>query len=204
MYDTCWGLFVPLSTGVPVSERCVNVGAMTRVSLALLVVLAGCSSSSDPKPAAPEPAGTPTPVVKSDSADTGGLGAPKIPWKDKNREQRMEYMGLFVLDKMNALFAEWRPDEYGAKDGFRCQTCHGDGFDKPPVDFHMPRVAFPLDPKDPIGVAMKYDAVATKFMIEKVVPTMAGLLNEEPYDQATGKGTFGCFRCHPKKGEKVP
>jgi hypothetical protein len=98
MYDTCWGLFVPLSTGVPVSERCVNVGAMTRVSLALLVVLAGCSSSSDPKPAAPEPAGTPTPVVKSDSADTGGLGAPKIPWKDKNREQRMEYMGLFVLD----------------------------------------------------------------------------------------------------------
>ena len=169
------------------------VGAMTRMTpvvLAILLPLTGCGKSAPPaRPTGSEP---------------GGLGAPRIPWKDKTREQRIEYMGLFVLDRMHTLFAEWKPDEYAGENKFRCQNCHGEDFDKPPVDFHMPRVSFPLMPNDPIGGAMKYDPAATTFMVEKVVPTMAELLNEEPYDPATGKGTFGCFRCHPKKGEKVP
>jgi hypothetical protein len=187
------------------------VGAMTRMTpvvLAILLPLAGCAKSSEPAgapgPAQPEAAAEPARPGKPTASETGGLGAPKVAWKDKTREQRMEFMGLFVLDRMHKLFAEWKPDEYAGENKFRCQNCHGDGFDKPPVDFHMPRVAFPLKPDDPIGGAMKYDPVATKFMVEKVVPTMAELLKEEPYDPATGKGTFGCFRCHPKKGEKVP
>ena len=173
---------------------------LTPVVVAILVAIPACAGSSGesaPPPAQP-------PAKKPTTAATGGLGAPKIPWKDKTHEQRLEYMGLFVLDRMGKEFAGWKPEEFSAENAFRCQTCHGENFDKPPVDFHMPRVAFPLKPDDPIGGAMKYDPVATKFMVEKVVPTMAELLSEEPYDPATGKGTFGCFRCHPKKGEKVP
>lgn len=181
---------------------------LTSVVLSLAALAApagGCKKSSEP--AATSPAAGPATAdapKKPTSAETGGLGAPKIAWKDKNHEQRVEYMGLFVLDRMHKLFAEWKPDEYGGEQAFRCQNCHGESFDKPPVNFHMPRVAFPLKADDPIGGAMKYDPVAATFMVEKVVPTMAELLKEEPYDPATGKGTFGCFRCHPKKGEKVP
>jgi hypothetical protein len=113
-------------------------------------------------------------------------------------------MGLYVLPAMEKLFGSWRPEDYGAAGSFRCQTCHGENFDKPPVDFHMPRVSYPLDPEDPLGKAMAYDADAARFMAEKVVPEMAKLLGEEPYDPAAGTGTFSCFRCHPKRGEKVP
>ncbi len=108
-------------------------------------------------------------------------------------------MGIYVLPRMEKLFKEWRPDDYAK---FRCQTCHGEKFDKPPVDFHMPRVAFPLKADDPIGGAMKYDEEATRFMMEKVLPTMAELLGEKPYDQKTGQG-FSCFRCHPKAKPKT-
>ena len=177
--------------------------AMTRGSLVLAASLAAaCASSREPSPSGPAAEQPAAPAAAA--PDTGGLGAPKIPWADKNREQRTEYMGLFVLPAMQELFAGWRPDEYGGKDQFRCQTCHGEEFDSPAIDFHMPRVAFPLDPEDPMGVAMKYDAEAATFMAERVVPEMARLLGEEPYDPATGRGSFGCFRCHPRKGEKVP
>jgi len=109
-------------------------------------------------------------------------------------------MGIYVLPRMEKLFAQWRPDDYGK---FRCQHCHGEKFDKPPVDFHMPRVAFPLMADDPVGGAMKYDPEATKFMVERVLPTMAELLGEEPLDPETGQG-FSCFRCHPKAKPKKP
>jgi hypothetical protein len=172
---------------------------MTRVGILVSAVaaasLAACRSAPEPGPASPAPAA---------ARDTGGLGAPKIPWPDKTREERLEYMGLFVLPAMEELFAGWRPDEYGDKGAFRCQSCHGEGFDTPAIDFHMPRVAFPLDPADPMGVAMRYDAEAATFMAERVVPEMARLLGEEPFVAETGRGTFGCFRCHPRKGEKVP
>jgi hypothetical protein len=36
------------------------------------------------------------------------------------------------------------------------------------------------------------------FMGKKVVPTIANLLGEEPFDPKTGKG-LGCFECHTKK-----
>lgn len=177
------------------------VRAMTRMTGVVLVVLAACGGSREPSPApAPAAPASPTP----NATTTGGLGAPKIPWKAKTHAQRLEYMGLYVVDRMHTLFAEWKPGEFAGEQAFRCQTCHGENFDKPPVDFHMPRVAFPLSADDPIGAAMKYDPAAATFMVEKVVPTMAELLSEEPYDPASGKGTFGCFRCHPKKGEKVP
>jgi hypothetical protein len=155
----------------------------------------GCPRS-EPAPARPGAAKAPAKKAAPGSgSETGGIGAPKIPWAQKTRSQRQDYMGLYVLPRMEKLFKEWRPDEYS---GFRCQTCHGENFDKPPVNFEMPRVSFPLDADDPIGAAMKYDEEATKFMMEKVLPTMADLLGEKPYDSRTGEG-FSCFRCHPAR-----
>ena len=162
------------------------------VLLVGFLALPGCPRSGEPAPAQPQ-ATTPAPAP-SPTSDTGGIGAPKIPWANKTRLQRQDYMGIFVLPRMQKLFAGWKPDEYGE---FRCQTCHGENFDKPPVDFQMPRVAFPLEADDPIGGAMKYDAEATRFMVDKVLPTMAELLGEKPFEAKTGQG-FSCFRCHPR------
>jgi hypothetical protein len=160
----------------------------------LAVAGSGCSRSArEPGPAQPV-APAQAAAAPSSSQETGGIGAPKIPWAKKTHAQRLDYMGLFVLPRMEKLFKEWRPADYG---DFRCQTCHGEDFDKPPVNFHMPRVSYPLKADDPIGAAMKYDAEATHFMMEKVLPTMAELLGEKPYDDKTGQG-FACFRCHPK------
>jgi hypothetical protein len=35
-------------------------------------------------------------------------------------------------------------------------------------------------------------------MAKQVVPTVAGLLGEQPYDPKTQQG-FGCLECHTKK-----
>jgi len=167
--------------------------------------LAACSASSEPAAVSPAPIPSPTDDRAGDAKptkqDTGGIGAPKIPWADKNRKQRMEYMGIYVLPKMEELFKQWNPDEFGEANSFRCQNCHGENFDKPPNDFEMPRVAFPLSAEDPLGGAMKYDPVAAVFMSERVLPTMIELLGAKPYDPATGEG-FGCLSCHPAKPAK--
>ncbi|HWM87812.1 MAG TPA: hypothetical protein VNO33_18285 [Kofleriaceae bacterium] len=176
---------------------------MLRSPVSFLLVLVGflatpaltaCSRTAEP--AQPQAPATGPEKPAAPASATGGIGAPKIPWARKTRSQRQDYMGIYVLPRMEKLFAEWRPDEYGK---FRCQHCHGESFDKPPVDFAMPRVSFPLAADDPIGAAMKYDAEATRFMVEKVMPAMAELLGEKPHDPSTGQG-FSCFRCHPKAG----
>ena len=132
------------------------------------------------------------------SGDGGGEaksepGAPDKKWADKDFQQRKEWMGIKVLPEMKTLFKAY--DEAQFK-GFGCDTCHGaDGKDK---NYAMPTDSiYPLDKADPVGKAMKYDEAVTKFMVEKVVPDMAKLVDAEPFDPKTGKGTFGCFSCHP-------
>jgi hypothetical protein len=75
-------------------------------------------------------------------------------------------------------------------------TCHGPDAKK--GEFEMPNPKLPkLDPKDNFK-AHKKEAEVVKFMMERVVPEMATLLGEEPYDPAKQEG-FGCFDCHTKK-----
>jgi hypothetical protein len=171
------------------------VRSAAAVLVASFLAWSGCSRSAEPapaQPAAPASAGPARPAAQG----TGGIGAPNIPWAKKTHAQRQDYMGLYVLPRMEKLFKEWRPDDYA---DFRCQTCHGENFDKPPVNFKMPRVSFPLRADDPIGAATRYDPEAARFMQEKVLPAMAELLGEQPYDPKAGKG-LSCFRCHPPKG----
>jgi len=120
--------------------------------------------------------------------------SPGTPWKDKSREQRMDWMGLAVFPKMRAIFQEH--DASYSK--LNCQTCHGSNMEM--VDFKMPNQLFSLPKANTLDWAKDYDATVTAFMSEQVVPEMAKLLDVQPYDADTGKG-FGCFGCHPAEAD---
>jgi hypothetical protein len=149
--------------------------------LGVLVVLAGCSKQG-------ETAGSAGPEKQPQAA-----GAPGTPWADKDRQARLEYMGLVVLPRMKSLFQEVDPKSYA---DFRCQTCHGEDMDA--VDFVMPNSLVGLSAADPIEDGKGYDEATTEFMMSKVVPTMAGLLDRPPAGPEKLDG-FGCFGCHQKE-----
>lgn len=172
----------------------------TKTALLATLVLAvlGCEKKGETTPPTTGGEGTPTDTTTPDAGDGGGEakappGAPDVKWADKDFKQKKEWMGIEVLPKMKAIFKEY--DEAQFK-GFGCDTCHGaDGQDK---NYAMPTDSiYPLPKDDPIKAAMEYDEAVTKFMIDKVVPDMAKMLDEEPYDPKTGQGTVGCMTCHP-------
>jgi hypothetical protein len=160
------------------------------LATALLLFTPACD-----KPA--EPTTPPTTDSGATPTDEGGgektePGAPGVPWAEKTFEQRQEYMGIVVLPAMKTMFKEYDENEFKQ---FKCQTCHGDDMNE--KKFAMPSDSiYPLNKADPVKGAMAYDEKMTKFMVEKVVPDMAKLVDEEP--DPTGKGSgFGCMECHP-------
>lgn len=133
-----------------------------------------------------------SPAAEISASASQGPGAPGVPWAQKKRQQREDWMGLEVLPQMKALFIEEDAEGYA---DFQCQVCHGD--DMEIVGFEMPSASlFALSPTDPVGAAMEYDEEVTDFMVAKVVPKMAALLSTEPFDPESQSG-FGCFGCHP-------
>ena len=171
----------------------------TKTALLATLVLAvlACEKGGETTPPTTGGETTETPTDATAGGEGGEAkaepGAPDVKWADKTFQQRKEWMGVEVLPKMKAMFKEY--DEAQFK-GFGCDTCHGaDGKDK---NFAMPTDSiYPLPKDDPVKAAMEYDEAVTKFMVEKVVPDMAKLLDEEPYNPETKTGTFGCFDCHP-------
>jgi hypothetical protein len=122
---------------------------------------------------------------------------PVKPFARQTHEERLDTMGLRVFPAMKAAFQSFDSKSFG---DFRCQTCHGDGFDRPPVDFRMPNALPALSATDPVASAMDYDPRITRFMVDTVVPTMAHLLGEQAYDPVTKHG-FYCFNCHPRDSQ---
>lgn len=173
-----------------------------KLSLATILltsfIAAGVSAcDKGAQPAAPADATPATPaaadsVAATPAEDDTEPGAPGVKWADKTFKQRQEYMGITFLKAQKKSF---KAHDEAAFSGFKCQTCHGD--DMKETNFAMPTESLlPLDPKDPVGVAMEFDEDITKFMLEQVVPESAKLLDMEPYNPETGKG-FSCFGCHP-------
>ena len=120
---------------------------------------------------------------------------PGTAWKDMSKEERATFMKKTVMPRMKAEFVAFDAKEYGE---MNCATCHGDGAkDK---SFKMP------NPKLPKLVATEegFKKLSAdhpdmmKFMGQKVVPDMAGLLGVAPYNPQTHQG-FGCFACHTAK-----
>ena len=121
--------------------------------------------------------------------------AASVSWEHMNKEERAAYMKSTVLPTMKAHFLKWEADEFGK---MNCATCHGDGAkDK---SFKMPNPKLPKLPSDPEGFAKLAadEPEAVEFMKGTVVPEMARMLGEKPFDPATHEG-FGCFECHTKK-----
>lgn len=145
-----------------------------------------------PTTAAPATAAPATTAPATTAPAAGGA----VAWKDMNHDQRLAFMKSTVMPKMKAEFAAYDSKGHG---NISCRTCHGDGAKE--GTFKMPNPQ--LKPKVPADMAgfeklSKDRPDAVKFMADKVVPDMAQLLGQEPYDPKTGKG-FGCHNCHTDK-----
>jgi hypothetical protein len=149
-----------------------------------LVVACGGGSSAPPS--------TPAPVSPSPAGSAGEAAPPPSgKWSDMNRDQRMGYMKKVVLPKMKETFTAFDPKEF---EHVTCLTCHGGGAKD--GSFKMTNPDLPkLSPQDGFKKHMDKDPKITQFMMSKVLPEMAQLLNTQPYDPKTHLG-FGCFGCH--------
>ena len=141
----------------------------TTLAALLLAAVAACgskSSSTTPPPSGP------------------------VAWKDMNADQRHEYMKSTVLPAMKETFVAFDAEDFGSMD---CKTCHGPGADDGSFEMPNPEL-MPLDFSKMDQLDEEHQKVA-KWMGETVLPKMADLLGEKPYDPATQQG-FGCLGCH--------
>jgi hypothetical protein len=146
--------------------------------------------------AAPAVASAPAASVSPAPAASAAEAPPaKVGWKDMKVDQRKEFMKTVVLPKMKDEFVAFNAHAYG---DMNCATCHGDSAKD--GTFKMPNPKLPKLPADEAGfkALMKKKPDATKFMSGKVVPAMAEMVGESPYNPETKQG-FGCFECHTKK-----
>jgi hypothetical protein len=150
----------------------------------------GQATTETPQGGSSSASGTPPPQSASASAS-----APTS-WKDMDHNARLAFMKGTVMPKMH--------DEFAAADkkwsDINCGTCHGDGAKA--GTFKMPNPKLPVLPGDKDGFAklFKEKPASMTFMKDKVVPDMAAMLGEAPYDPATQKG-FGCAECHTFAGK---
>ncbi|HMJ11357.1 MAG TPA: hypothetical protein VK524_08110 [Polyangiaceae bacterium] len=173
------------------------------IGLGVAAGMAACGGSQAAPETPAEPIATVSPPVAppettgEPSADVGatdaGAGPAKVKFDDLSKDQQKAYMKDVVLPKMKETFLSLNAKRYA---DMNCMTCHGPDAKK--GKFEMPNPKLPkLDPKDNFKAHAK-EAEVVKFMAERVVPEMAALLGEEPYDPAKQEG-FGCFDCHVKK-----
>jgi hypothetical protein len=112
-----------------------------------------------------------------------------------NDRDRGRYMNDVVMPAMTALFQAYDPERYA---NVTCATCHGENARR--VHFHMPTSS--LAPLPAFGTE-GWERMAAEhprmmaFMAERMVPAMAQLLGQSPFDPQTGRG-FGCMNCHTR------
>ncbi|MBK9029830.1 MAG: hypothetical protein IPL61_00555 [Myxococcales bacterium] len=135
-----------------------------------LVTAAACGSKSKPG------VDTPTPT--------------DLAWKDMNADQRHAFMKETVLPTMKAKFVEFDAADFGE---MNCKTCHGAGAEDGSFEMPNPDIK-PLDFAN-MDKLDEHEQKVAGWMHDVVVPEMAHLLGEEPYDPATQQG-FGCTGCH--------
>ena len=155
---------------------------------------------------APSAIASPTSSAEAPAPSSGASSAPAAPaepsgppgpgdWDKWSHEQKLAYMKSTVMPKMGAIFHDFDAKTFAEP---KCVLCHGDGVKD--GTFTMPNPQLPKLDLSPAGMK----ALRTKhkkvfeLMTKQVVPTMASLLAEQPFDPKTGQG-FGCSECHTKK-----
>ncbi|MDB4937004.1 MAG: hypothetical protein JWP87_3976 [Labilithrix sp.] len=163
---------------------------------AAALVPAAIACGGQPEPITPTATTAPPSASAVAPATTAPAAGTTTTWKDMNKEQRVEFMKTVVLPKMKTELTAYDAKRFS---GMSCGTCHGEGAKD--GSFRMPNAKLmPHVPNDmgEFQKLMKDRPDAVKFMATKVVPQMAQLLGEEPFDPKTGKG-FGCHECHSDK-----
>jgi len=156
------------------------------------------SAEMAPAPsAAPAPEAAPSAAPSAAPAPSAEAAPPAKPkWDDMTIEQKKEVMMKQVIPTMGPLLKEFDPKRFAE---VRCTTCHGPGAKE--GKFTMPNLNLPkLDPTNGFEKHKKKDAKIVEFMSTKVVPEMAKIIGEPPYDPAKNAG-FGCFECHTMQGK---
>jgi hypothetical protein len=101
-----------------------------------------------------------------------------------------------VMPKMGAAFTDFDGKKYAEP---KCVLCHGAGVKD--GSFKMPNPDLPKLDVTPAGFKKLHSDAKKKaiveFMSKTVVPTLAGLIGEQPFDPKTMTG-FGCLNCHTK------
>lgn len=151
-------------------------------------LLAACGSATTPAESA-EPAPSSGDGAEAPGASEGTAESTVKEFDEMSAPEKMKHMKTVVAPHMAKVFQEASAEEYA---NFGCANCHGPGAKE--GNFEMPSAALPALNKE----EMDEHPEVTKFMAERVVPEMAKLLGEEPYNPETQKG-FGCFDCHTKK-----
>ncbi len=167
------------------------------VFIAVAGAFAACGGSSNqvqnPNPAGSESASSaPSASAQATASASASSSAPAVvSWDSMDHAQRLELMKTQVQPKMAAEFQAINAKKY---EKFNCTTCHGERIKQ--GNFKMPNPDLPkLSSADGFKKHMTKTPEMTKFMMQKVVPDMAGILGEHPYDPATKQG-FGCHECH--------
>jgi hypothetical protein len=149
------------------------------IFLGLVLLSCGGNAPEPTTPTAPNTAPTATEATPSQDAP--------VKWnEDLSTTQKIQFMKQSVLPKMSQVFQASNRERYS---GFSCKTCHGPN-NKDPKEF-LPNLTM----KEGTLTAFAEKPDVAKFMHEKVVPEMATLFGQKPYDPNTHQG-FGCAGCH--------